>query len=63
MGGVAYIDKRKIEIDPLARVLAALVLRPSPDMSGDIWKVVGIGMKIKYERIATELVDYLHNAD
>lgn len=59
MGGIAYIDERKLEVDSLARFLAALVHKPAPDMSGDIWKALGEGMRKKYERIAADLVDYL----
>jgi len=59
MGGIAYIDKRKLEVDTLARFLAALIHRPAPDMSGDIWKALGAGMQKKFERHAADLVTYL----
>jgi len=55
--------KRAVDVKKLAVVIAAAVHRPSPDMSGDIWKALGEGMRIKYERVAEDVAFYLNSDD
>ena len=49
-------------IERVARVIAAALYRPQPDMSGDIWKAVGTERKRKCEDAARAAIEAMRES-
>jgi hypothetical protein len=52
------------KIDRVARIVAAVLYHPAPDMSGDIWKAVpGEGPKRRCRRAAEDILRIIEEED
>ncbi len=51
------------QTERVAIIIARVVYRPSPDMSGDIWKSLGEGVHKRMLRCAEDVLNEIHNPD
>lgn len=58
---VQHIPPEKI--DNLARIIAKVLYHPAPEMSGDIWKVLGEGIRKRCIRAAEDIINEWQSPD
>lgn len=49
------------QIEATAKIVCSVLYRPAPDMSGDIWKAIGPGMKRRCIRAAEDILNDLND--